>query len=81
MRVDTSKRRVRFPVGPNINLFTSSDFIQWPNEPPYSDAGGARTGENPTLTIIEFFVTPFDNWLWTSQEESQISDRDWLQRH
>ena len=30
--------------------------------PPYSDGGGGVAEENPTVWVIEFYVTPFD-WL------------------
>ena len=32
------------------------------NLPPYGDAGGGVSGENPTISVIEFFVTPRDAW-------------------
>ena len=30
--------------------------------PPYSDGGGGVAGENPTVWVVEFYVSPFD-WL------------------
>ena len=42
--------------------------------PPYAEGGGARFGEQPTLTVTEFYVTLFDLLVWDSPKESQVSD-------
>ena len=34
----------------------------WRVYPPYGDAGGMAAGENPTISVIELYVTPFDEW-------------------
>ena len=34
----------------------------WHTVPPYADAGGGVAGENPTVSVIEFYVTPQDGW-------------------
>ena len=34
----------------------------WRVYPPYGDAGGIAAGENPTVSVIELYVTPFDLW-------------------
>jgi hypothetical protein len=39
---------------------------------PFFDAFGESTGSNPTRSVLEFFVTPFDD-LVESQDDSQIS--------
>ena len=28
----------------------------------YGDAGGMAAGENPTISVVELYVTPFDEW-------------------
>ena len=43
---------------------------EWVNALPYADGGGGSTGDGPTTTITEFFVTPFDDLIWNSQEDS-----------
>ena len=43
---------------------------EWVNALPYADGGGGSTGDGPTTTIIEFFVTPFDDLIWNSPENS-----------
>jgi len=43
---------------------------EWVNALPYADGGGGSTGDGPTTTIIEFFVTPFDDLIWNSPEDS-----------
>ena len=34
----------------------------WTLFPPYADIGGDIAGENPTITVIELYVTPYDSW-------------------
>ena len=34
----------------------------WKVYPPYGDAGGMAAGENPTISVIELYVTPYDEW-------------------
>ena len=31
-------------------------------------------GQNPTISVTEFYVTPFDRFVWNSPEESVISE-------
>ena len=45
----------------------------WVNFPPYSDGGGASAGTGPTTSVIEFYVTPFDNLIWDDPNESAPS--------
>jgi hypothetical protein len=45
----------------------------WVNNLPYTDAGGGSVGDRPTLSILEFFVTPFDDLIWNSETDSQPS--------
>ena len=40
---------------------------------PYADTGGSTTGENPSISIFEGFVTPFDDLIWNSPEVSEPS--------
>ena len=46
----------------------------WVNALPYADGGGGSIGEGPTTNIIEFFVTPFDDLIWNSPDDSVPSD-------
>jgi len=46
----------------------------WVNALPYADGGGGSIGEGPTTNIIEFFVTPFDDLIWNSPDDSVQSD-------
>ena len=46
---------------------------EWVNSLPYADGGGGSTGDGPTTTIIEFFVTPFDDLIWNSPDDSKPS--------
>jgi len=44
----------------------------WANELPYLSAFGASTGSSPTRSVLEFFVTPFDD-LVESEGDSRVS--------
>ena len=46
----------------------------WMIQPPFCDAGGNVIGEQPTIWIIEFFVTPFDLLVALEPDESVVSD-------
>jgi len=36
----------------------------WVNAPPYTDGAGISIGSDPTHSIVEFYVTPFDDLIW-----------------
>ena len=46
----------------------------WFYRPPYAEGGGGVAGENPTISVTEFYVTPFDRLVWNSEEESVVSE-------
>ena len=46
----------------------------WMIYPPYCEAGGEVSGEQPTIWTIEFFVTPFDLLVPLEPDESVVSD-------
>ena len=46
----------------------------WMIHAPYCEAGGSVFGEQPTIWVIEFFVTPFDLLVALEPEESVVSD-------
>ena len=64
------------PEGRNVQLNGSRwwESVVWPIEPPFSVGGGAVAGENPTVSVTEFYVTPFDLFVYTSLEESVESE-------
>jgi hypothetical protein len=45
----------------------------WVNALPYADGGGGSIGEGPTTSIMEFYVTPFDDLIWNSPDDSRAS--------
>lgn len=47
---------------------------EWVNALPYADGGGGSVGEGPTTSIFEFYVTPFDDLIWNSPDDSQASN-------
>ena len=64
------------PEGSSVQSFLSPmwKWLVWPTEPPFSLGGGAVAGENPFVSITEFYVTPFDLFVSTSPEESVESE-------
>lgn len=46
------------PAGLHVSL--EYDLADWMDQPPYAEGGGAARGENPTVWIVEFAITPFD---------------------
>jgi hypothetical protein len=48
-------------------------FDDWYTLPPYVEGGGGVLGEAPTISIIEFYVTPFDRLVKDNQEETVVS--------
>ena len=46
----------------------------WFYRPPYAEGGGGVAGENPTISVTEFYVTAFDRLVWNSEEESVVSE-------
>ncbi len=46
----------------------------WLNSPPLSDGGGGSTGGGPTVSILEIYVTPYDDIIATDQEGSVVTD-------
>ena len=64
--------------GPHVsNFFLQSGprkFGDWYTLPPYAEGGGVHFGENPTISVTEFYVTPFDWMIWDNEQESTVSD-------
>ena len=52
----------------------SGSGANWVNALPYGDGGGAASVSTPNTSIIEFFVTPFDDLIWNSPSSSKVSD-------
>ena len=47
---------------------------EWVNALPYADGGGGSVGEGPTTSIFEFYVTPFDDLIWNSPDDSKATN-------
>jgi hypothetical protein len=60
----------RTPDARHANLMF---FDDWYTLPPYVEGGGGVLGEAPTISVIEFYVTPFDRLVKDSQEETKVS--------
>ncbi len=59
--------------GSHVCLGGSRAKEDWYNLPPYAEGGGASFGAHPTLSVTEFYVTPFDRLIWNSPAESVVS--------
>ena len=67
----------RTSSGPTLNdWFTrnATGEFAWTVLPPYGDAGGGVAGENPTISAIELYVTPFDRWAYDDIEGNVVSE-------
>ena len=67
----------RTPDGPTLDdkwtRRLAGEFA-WTVLPPYGDGGGGVAGENPAISVIELYVTPFDRWAYDDIEGSVVSD-------
>lgn len=66
----------RTATGPTLDDGTwweGEDGRSWKIFPPYGDAGGMAAGENPTISVVELYVTPYDEW-GEDAEETFFSD-------
>jgi hypothetical protein len=52
----------------------SSGYTDWFLAPPFAAGGGGVRGENPTQAVTEFYITPFDRFVWNDPEGSVVSD-------
>jgi hypothetical protein len=48
--------------------------LGWAIDPPYTDAAGTAFGEDPTTTIMEFYVTAWDEINWQGPHLSRRSE-------
>ena len=65
--------------GPNLDDSATryyTDSFAWTALPPYGEGGGGVAGEAPTISVIELWVTPFDQKgkAWDSVEDVVVSD-------
>ena len=51
-----------------------SQHGDWYARPPYAESAGTHFGERPTLSVTEFYVTPFDQLVWNDPSASVVSD-------
>ena len=50
-----------------------SAWADWPEEPPFGQGFGITHGENPSIWVVEFYLTPFDLFVYSGAEESAVS--------
>ena len=55
------------------HVFYLGAGADWVNDLPYADGGGISIGDGPTESVIEFYVTPFDDLIWNSPEDSKAT--------
>ena len=46
----------------------------WYMNPPFLDGGGGTAGENPVISVTEFYVTTYDRFVRNSPEECVVSE-------
>ena len=63
----------RTASGPVLGEYSSGWLVSWGINPPYGDSGGGVHGENPTVWVIEFYVTPQNAW-GEGPEDTVFSD-------
>ena len=61
-------------TGPHVVLRHHDHGEDWFFYPPYAEGGGTTYGQNPTISVTEFYVTPFDRFVYNSPVESVVSE-------
>ena len=65
-----------FDGGSQVGLVPHSYNVSddWFSQPPFAHGGGAVVGGSPIFSVTEFYVTPFDRFVATGLEDSDVSD-------
>ena len=65
-----------FDGGSQVQLSPHSHHVSdaWFSQPPFAHGGGAVVGGSPIFSVTEFYVTPFDRFVSTGPEDSDVSD-------
>ena len=65
-----------FDGGSQVRLFPHSSHVSadWFSRPPFAHGGGAVFDGSPIGSVTEFYVTPFDRFVATDPEDSEVSD-------
>lgn len=61
-------------VESHVSIPLISLFADWFADPPYAQGGGGVVNGNPALSVTEFYVTPFDHFVYNNAEESVVSE-------
>ena len=69
-------RTVEGPTLDDSGTRVRTGEFAWTVLPPYGEAGGSVAGEAPVISVIEFYVTPFDWWGsgWDSAADNVVSE-------
>ena len=62
------------PILDNPIVRYEMDVLAWTALAPFGGSGGSVAGEAPVISVIEFYVTPFDHLVHDDVEGSIISD-------
>ena len=73
-RYEAIARTVSGSTLDDISTRYITEKIAWTVLPPYGQGGGGVAGEAPTISVIEFYVTPFDRFSFDDPEGSVASD-------
>ena len=64
-----------YDTGPQVEMAGSHLVDEdWFLKPPYAEGGGSAFGQNPTVSVTEAYVTPFDRFVWDGREKSRVSE-------
>ena len=69
-------RTVEGPTLDDSGTRVRTGEFAWTVLPPYGEAGGSVAGETPVISVIEFYVTPFDWWGngWDSAADNMVTE-------
>ena len=56
----------------NLDFMPPSEYSDWYDRPPYAESGGTHFGENPTISVTEFYLTPFDLFVWNDPPPASL---------
>ena len=73
-RYEAISRTVSGPTLDDSSTRYATEEIAWTVLPPYGQGGGGVAGEAPTISVIEFYVTPFDHFASDDPDGSVVSD-------
>ena len=63
-----------YPNDSNVTMDIASGYAPWVHKPPYADGGGVVVDSQPIRSALEFYVTPFDRFIWDDPDKCVVSE-------